>query len=64
MRVQFHLLNAIRYLAKLPCKRSNCGTVCKCPSCDARASLAYAEKLERRAAARQHAAHLKAYASS
>lgn len=34
-----HVLEALRDAARLPCKKSNCGTVCLCMSCHARAAL-------------------------
>jgi hypothetical protein len=35
-----HLLDALRWAADQPCKRSNCGTACLCGPCSARRSLA------------------------
>jgi ferredoxin len=34
-----HALEALRDAARLPCKKSNCGSVCLCMSCHARAAL-------------------------
>ena len=34
-----HALEALRYLARQPCKPRNCGTVCLCPPCHARRAL-------------------------
>lgn len=34
-----HVLEALRYVARQPCMPDNCGTVCLCPPCHARAGL-------------------------
>jgi hypothetical protein len=34
-----HTLEALRTLAKVKCIEDNCGTVCLCPPCHARAAL-------------------------
>jgi len=35
----YHLHGALKGLARRPCRRSNCGTVCLCDSCAARRVL-------------------------
>jgi hypothetical protein len=34
-----HVLEALRWSARQPCMPDNCGTVCLCPPCHARAAL-------------------------
>lgn len=34
-----HVMEALRGLARLRCKKSNCGSVCLCDPCHARAAL-------------------------
>ena len=46
MRTDAHILEALRFASKLPCKKSNCGTVCLCGSCHARKSLPEMEQRE------------------
>jgi len=48
MRIGHHILQAIRYAASQPCHRSNCGTVCKCGPCHARAAISTVERQEQR----------------
>jgi hypothetical protein len=36
-----NLLEAIRFAADQPCKRSNCGSVCLCGPCHGRRALAW-----------------------
>lgn len=45
VRTRYVLNDAvIRWAAKQPCKRSNCGTVCKCPPCHARDLLQHEDE--------------------
>jgi len=37
--VDRHIREGLRFAADLPCKRSNCGTVCLCGSCHARTAI-------------------------
>lgn len=46
MRTNFHVLEALREMAKQPCNRSNCGTICLCGSCHARKALPKVEQRE------------------
>jgi hypothetical protein len=36
---RLHTLEALRYLARQSCIEDNCGSVCLCPPCHARAAL-------------------------
>lgn len=44
VRITDDILQAVRYAARQPCKRSNCGTVCLCGPCHARRALPFLEK--------------------
>ena len=37
--IEKHVIPALRGLARVRCKRSNCGTVCFCEPCHARKAL-------------------------
>lgn len=39
-----YLITALRYLAKKKCNKKNCGTVCLCEPCCARAVLPESER--------------------
>ena len=53
MRINFHIVEALRGLVTQPCNRSNCGTVCLCASCHARRALPAMERRELRYRKRQ-----------
>jgi hypothetical protein len=40
-RAKGYMLEALRWAARKPCIKSNCGSVCLCAPCSARAALAH-----------------------
>ena len=43
-RARRHMMEALRYLARKRCIKSNCGTVCLCAPCSARKALEFYER--------------------
>lgn len=47
-KLKAHVREALDFAARLPCHKSNCGSVCLCGSCHARRALALMRQLERK----------------
>lgn len=42
-KAAMHMMVALKHLARQPCNRKNCGTICLCAPCHARKALEFYE---------------------